>query len=381
MRELAVSIYLLGFNLLFFICKLFPLKNKVTFVISFPENPLFIYEQIKRTSIRPIFLCHSRCYQTFKATREPTYLIETKNIWDTVKGIYHLATSSRIVVDNYYGFLAATKFKKRVRCIQIWHALGAIKQFGTKDPSNSTRHPRAVQRFKKVYAKFDQIVVGSEFMASIFEEAFLANKESFLRIGIPRTDFFFQEKSLKQAKESLYQKNPLLKNKKIILYAPTFRKDEYLVTDIALDIPKMHEALKEDYVLMLRLHPNVRLHPNINNQYSNFVFDYGSYGAVNDLLTVTDILISDYSSIPMEFAFFKRKMIFYAYDLEQYQAKNGFWENYTQVMPGEIVKNTNELIAAILKEDINVLEIEAFAQKWSEYCEGNASRRLVEELF
>src|SRR5699024_1500932 len=89
-----------------------------------------------------------------------------------IRSIYHLATARVIFIDNYFGFLAATSFKENVTCVQLWHAAGAIKQFGLKDPSNQYRSKRANQRFKKVYKQFHQIVVGSEKMADIMKESF-----------------------------------------------------------------------------------------------------------------------------------------------------------------------------------------------------------------
>ena len=383
MRELAISIYLLGFKVLFTLFKIFPLKNKVTFIVSFPDNPMYIYKalQKQKIDIEVVFLCNNRCFDKFKKTNELTYLIESRNLIHTLIGIYHLATSKQMIVDNYYGFLAATKFKKDVKCTQIWHAVGAIKQFGAKDPSNVNRTPAALRRFKKVYKKFDQIVVGSDFMASIFKEAFLADEASFLKAGIPRTDFFFNEKELQQVKDSFYQANPILKEKKVILYAPTFRKDENTMATIALDISEMYDSLKEDYVLIVKLHPAVHLTLDLTTNYPGFVFDYSNHPNMNELLIITDILITDYSSIPMEFSLLKRKMIFFTYDLEEYRQKSGLWEDYESAVPGPIVKNTDEVVDAILNYKIDLRQVEDYAGKWTEYCKGDSSKRLVESLF
>ena len=382
MREFAVTVYLVGFNFLFTIFKCLPLQKKVTFVISFPENALYIYEQMKheKNEFKPVFLCHPRCYDIFKATGEKAYLFETKNIGHTLKGIFHLASSEKVVVDNYYGFLSAINFKKNVKCAQIWHAAGAIKQFGILDPSNKNRTLKAVQRFKQVYEKFDPVVVGSDFMADLYKKAFLTKSSAFLKTGVPRTDFFYQEEKMNRIRQELIQANPYLKSKKVILYAPTFRKDEVTVKSIALDIAKMYEALKDDYVLILKLHPKVTNETNFSELYPNFVFDYGSYPRVNDLLVLTDVLISDYSSIPMEFALLKRKMIFYAYDLESYEQASGFWEDYKSTMPGPVVKTTESVIEAILNEEVDHQKIQEFSEKWNSYSKGNASELFVKEF-
>jgi len=383
MRELAILIYLLGFKGLFTLFKRLPLKNKVTFLVSFPDNTLYIYEELQKqkVDIEVVFLCHHRCFNTFKEINELTYLVESRHLLHTIVGIYHLATSKQIVVDNYYGFLAATTFKKGVNCTQIWHAAGAIKQFGAKDPANVNRSLAAQKRFKKVYHQFDQIVIGSDQMASIFKKAFLANETSFLKVGIPRTDFFFDEKKLQQVTAAFYENNPLLKEKKVILYAPTFRKGEEAVNHLKLDIQKMATELSSDYVLLIKFHPAVCLTLDVFYDDSNFAFDYSHYPNVNELLIITDILITDYSSIPMEFSLLKRKMIFFAYDLADYKQENGLWEDFEASVPGPVATHTNEVIEAILNEEINLLQLDAYAKKWLQYCDGAASERLVKVLF
>jgi len=383
MRELAILIYLLGFKGLFTLFKRFPLKNKVTFIVSFPDNSMSIYKELQKQNIdiEVVFLCHHRCFNTFKKINALTYLVESRHLLHTLIGIYHLATSKQVVVDNYYGFLAATTFKKGVKCTQIWHAAGAIKQFGAKDKANVNRTHAAQERFKKVYNKFDTIVVGSNMMASIFQKAFLATEASFLKVGIPRTDFFFNDKKLQQVKTSFYQNNPILKEKKVILYAPTFRKGEDEVNHLQLDIQKMVTELPSDYVLLIKFHPAVQCTLNIIHDHPNFAFDYSDYPNINELLIITDILITDYSSIPMEFSLLRRKMIFFAYDLADYKQKNGLWEDFETSVPGPVAKHTDEVIEAILNEETNLLLLDAYAKKWMHYCDGYASERLVKALF
>jgi len=383
MRELAISIYLLVFKLLFTLFKLFPLKNKVTFLISFPDNPMFIYQEMKKQkiNIEIIFLCNPRTFDSFKKTKNPTYRLESKNIGHTLIGIYHLATSKQIIADNYYGFLAVTKFKQTVTCTQIWHSVGAIKQFGAMDPTNIKRTPAAIKRFNNVYKSFDQFAIGSDFMGSLFKKAMPAPGASFLKTGVARTDFFFDATKHNQIKHALYSQNPLLKQKKVILYAPTFRRYEQNGKSVNLDLEKMYLTLSDDYILLIKCHPDVKLELNLADQWQDFVFDYSNYLDVNELLLITDILITDYSSIPMEFVFRKKKMIFYAYDLDAYQADNGLWEDYQSSIPGSLVKNTDELIEAVSNQEINLKQLDDYANKWVQYCDGFSSERLVNTLF
>ncbi len=351
--------------------------------MTFADNTSYIYEEMQRQHIEVdvVFLYNKRCQQVFEHVQATAIPFETKSVVHMMRAIYHLATSEHVIVDNYFGFLSAIKFKENVQCTQIWHAAGAVKRFGMMDPSNEQRSKWAIKRFKKVYAQFHRIVVGSDFFADIYKQAFLAKDEAFLRTGIPRTDFFFQEEKMKQVKRQLFEENPILRNKKVILYAPTFRNDELYDASIHLDIEMMYQQLRKEYVLLIRLHPSVAMSDiDFMERYRGFLFDYSQYANVNDLLAITDVLISDYSSIPMEFAFFNRKMIFYAYDYKYYDTSSGFWEDYPSSMPGPVVTKTAEIITE-MKQELDEDRIKNFSEKWNEYSTGKSSEQFVQAVF
>src|SRR5690625_2841665 len=137
LRELAISLYLLVFKILFNLFKLFPLKKKTTFVVSFGGNTLFTMKELeKQTEDSVVILKTSTCPIYFARTpRRRIINFETKNMFHWLLSVHHLATSHNVIVDNYYGFLSVTNFKPGTQCIQLWHAAGAIKQFGLKDLS------------------------------------------------------------------------------------------------------------------------------------------------------------------------------------------------------------------------------------------------------
>lgn len=380
-RELAVIIYLLVFRFFFNIFSICPQKNKSTFVASFGDNVLFTLRELeKHTDDQVVVLKTGQSRVDFKI--HPNRLVldfEPRHLFEWIRSIYHLATSKTIFIDNYFGFLAEVRFKPNVKCIQLWHAAGAIKQFGLMTPSSQKRSPKAIKRFKQVYSRFDYVVAGSEKMADIFCKSFEIGDEKILRTGIPRTDFFYDENSMKATADALRKKYPVISDKKVILYAPTFRDDELSVSAFALDIEKMYKKLKDDYVLFLRTHPAVRLH--FANNYPDFTIDLTDYPDVNELLTVTDLLITDYSSIPFEFSLLQKPMIFFPYDLEEYSQIRGFYEPYEQLVPGPIVKNTDELLDIILNSKFDMTKVVEFAHEWNEYSTGTASQRLVQEIY
>lgn len=379
-REAAILLYLFVFQFFFTIFSLCPQKKKTTFVASFGDNVLFAMRELeKQTDNQVIVLKTASCRVDFEQITNGIVLdFEPRHFLNWLRSIYHLATSQQIFIDNYFGFLAAIQFKPNVECIQLWHAAGAIKKFGLKDPSNKKRSSKAIQRFKKVYSRFDYVVVGSEKMADIYHESFGIGEEKILRTGIPRTDFFFDKRAMLEAANTIQKRFPLIQEKKVILYAPTYRENEFHVSSLPLDIDLIRKELKDDYILFLRLHPAVRL--DLANQYPDFVFDVSDYPDVNQLLVVTDLLISDYSSIPFEFSLLQRPMIFFAYDLREYEKSRGFWEPYEQLVPGPIVKNTGDLLNVIQTDDFDYNKIANFANEWNMYSNGTSSKLLVHQF-
>ncbi|MBP1948784.1 CDP-glycerol glycerophosphotransferase family protein [Virgibacillus litoralis] len=380
-RELVLSIYLFILRMFFNLFTLFPQKHKTTFVASFGINIIYTINELeKQTDHQVVILKTPQCKNTYEDGPRRTILrFGSLNIISWVRSIYHLATSKLVFVDNYYGFLSVTKFRPNTQCIQLWHAAGAIKQFGLKDRSIDDRHPRACERFKNVYDRFDYVIAGSEKMAGIFGMAFALSEKQLLRTGIPRTDFFFDTMAINKAEQSLLSKFPIINEKKVILYAPTYRANDLNSSELKLDIEKMYNALNDEYVLFLSLHPKVKA--ELQNDYPYFVFDVSSYLHLNHLLVITDILITDYSSIPFEFSLLNKPMVFFAYDLEAYAHEKGFWENYEELVPGHVVKHTDSLIDVIKAGEFDTERVRAFADEWNQYSRGESSERLIKALY
>lgn len=384
LREIIVAIYLVVFKIIFNIVNIAPLKNKVTFIMSYGENLIFIYEEMKRQHIdcEVVFLYKSTCkYEVKNYPDVKAVAFETKNIIQTIKAIYHLATSRYVIIDNYFGSLSTIRFKKRVECIQIWHAAGAFKKFGLLAPAFKKRSKYAQGRFLRVYNNFHKIVVGSDALAEIYKQAFGLKEESILKTGIPRTDLFFYENDQKVIINNLVSSNPNLTKKKVILYAPTFRDKELEDFDLDLNIDAMYEALKDEYIFIIKLHPAIRNNLEHKEKYKGFLYDYSLYPNINDLFLVTDILITDYSSVPFEFCLLKKPMIFFAYDLNKYTKKRGLIGDFVSNVPGPVVFSSTEIIKKIQTQSFDFRKIEQFNAQWSQYSNGNSSRDLVHYLF
>lgn len=373
-RELFITCYLLFYKIFFTLFSLFPVKNKVVFLASFTENNVYIYNELKKQfQSEIVFLCKNSCYAKMQQLTSKAYIVEKGKLLHEIMAAYHLMTAKTIIVDNYFGLLAAAKFRNGVECIQIWHAVGAIKSFGFLDPSVQKRSNREKKRILSVYNNFHKVVVGSTQFEKIFEQAFYIKNNQFLRFGYPRTDFFYDKALHHELKQKFFNQYPQLQNKKMILYAPTYRP-EHEQNQFVLNIEQVYEQLGQDYVLLVRMHPSVTL-PIENAKYADFLYDFSKNISINELLLVTDYLITDYSSIPFEFSFFNKPMIFYPYDLKEYEKNPGLWDSYENIVPGPIALSTEEIIENIQKDEFP--SYGEFHLKWNEFNLGTSSENLV----
>lgn len=380
MKELVIAVYLVIFRLVFTAFKMFPLKKKTVFIASFGQNTLFTAQALQKQKDQTVIILKTKkCMLHFASSAKRKVIpFRLANPLGWVIAVFHLATCQKVFADNYYGILAAAEFRQQTTCIQLWHAAGAVKKFGLKDLSLEERRPSACRRFKKVYQRFDYVAVGSERMTAIFQDAFGLAGDKFLRTGIPRTDFFFNDEMKRRAQQAIIHDFPLLTEKKVILYAPTFRDDELTMDQIMLDVDKMHHQLKEDYLLLISIHPAVKL--SDLHMYPDFLFNVSSY-PINYILLIADVLITDYSSVMFEYSLLNKPMIFYAYDLKDYSRKKGLWESYESLVPGPVVQNTDQIIEALAKGTFSKSMIADFSKEWNTYSSGRSSEDLIKAIY
>ncbi|SUM61611.1 glycosyl glycerophosphate transferase involved in teichoic acid biosynthesis [Staphylococcus saprophyticus] len=178
---------------------------------------------------------------------------------------------------------------------------------------------------------------------------------------------------------------PIVKGKQVILFAPTFRGSGHHTAHypfFKIDFARFARYCRENNAIVLfKMHPFVKNKLNIPREYQEYFVDVSDFREVNDILFITDILISDYSSLVYEFAVFKRPMLFYAFDLEDYITSRDFYEPYETFVPGKIVESFNDLIVALDQKDFDVEKVEPFLDKHFKYQDGRSSERLVRNVF
>ncbi|HSI68438.1 MAG TPA: CDP-glycerol glycerophosphotransferase family protein [Planococcus sp. (in: firmicutes)] len=382
-KELFITLYLFAVRITFTLFKLLPLKNKTVFLSTFGDNAYYLAQQLTASSNQElVFLNKARCkidFSTLPGNPERIYSFEPKNLKDFIISIYHLATAKYLFIDNYYGELAAMDFRNETKCVQLWHAIGAIKKFGWADPETLTRKGRSQKRFQQVYNKFQYIPVNSRQMASIFTDALHLEENRFLFTGVPQTDFYFDPVRVAESKAKVLAAYPEIQGKTVILYAPTYRKDAQDHAGIELDVDLMLEKLDERYLLLIRLHPSIK--NTLESAGNPRVILANDYPSVNELLLVTDILITDYSSIPFEFSLLRKKMIFFTYDMERYSRTNGLWAVNDLYFPGPFATSTSEVLDHIIDPVVDLERIDRFQKHWNTFANGNSTSSLIHAIY
>jgi len=275
--------------------------------------------------------------------------------------------------------------------IQCWHGT-PLKRLGydiTKSDNamNSIREIR--EKYRTDAQRFHYMVSPCDFVTQKFNSAWnlkaWGKEDAVLQIGYPRNDFLnkFSKEDVEKVKQNLGIEGI---NKKIILYAPTWRDNQHdadkgYIYDNPVDFDYLRQHLEEEYVILFRAHYLVADNFDFD-AYEGFIYNVSNYDDINELYITADILITDYSSVFFDYAILERPMIFYMYDMEAYRDEmRGFYIDVNS-LPGPIIRTEKELVAQIRNaEDVCDIEmIKEFNKVYNDMNDGMAAKRLVDAV-
>ncbi len=286
------------------------------------------------------------------------------------------SSSSIIVTSNDDPILNVLPIRKETKIINLWHGCGALKKFGC---SKMKKWNKSLFSFKR-YKNLDLFTVSSEKVIPFYSEATaLPIKKGIIKAtGISRTDVFFDKIFI----NSCLIKKKQMSDKKIILYAPTFRGTNLTnaYSPNFIDFEKMKNALSENYILLIKRHPDTLDKPYIiPDTCKDFVIDVSKDGSISELIVISDILISDYSSLFFEWCLFDKPVLFLTPDFEQYIDERGFYIDFKSIVDKARCNNTEDLIELI--KNISKYDFSFVKQIRDDYmsaCDGHSTERIVE---
>lgn len=368
----VVKHILKGIVVVIFNCfKILPINNNRVLLDSWKGQNLkgsiyAIYEELaKRNYLQIILVGNNENLLSNKVK-----VVDSKSI----KYIYYLATSKYWIVDTlYYDYF---KPRKETKYILIWHAAGVFKKFGISSVEDSKK---LVNIYKRNGINLTNLVVSSEKVKDIYSKELYVHEEKIISLGLPRTDIFLENDN--NEKEKIYLKYNIDINKKLILYAPTFRGEGITEFNFNLDLNMFIKNISKNYTVIIKLHPNNYINYEKIKKIENVYVSKDD--KLEDLMRASDILITDYSSIIFEYSLLERPMFFYSYDLNQY-IKNGrgFYFDYYEFVPGPISFNTQELIKQIKEYSIkDYIDKIKYIKDNYQIHDGKCTERFMEYFF
>ena len=377
------------FKCLFQLVGLFPANKNIIMFESFlgkqySDNPRALYEYIKE------HYPHFKLYWSVDSKLSINFKEKDIQVVSrfSLKWLFLMA-SAKYWISNSRMPIWIPK-PKHTTYIQTWHGTPlkrlAMDMQEVYMPGTNTEHYK--KEFIKEANYWDYLISPNAYSTEIFSRAF-AFKNKILETGYPRNDFLCEANN-EQTILELKKRINIPLNKKIILYAPTWRDNQYdddgqYKFDLELDLAYLRETLEDEYIIVLRLHYLVASKLDFSG-FEGFVFDFSQYEDIRELYLISDVLITDYSSVFFDFAILKRPMIFFVYDIEDYRDRlRGFYFDFEKKAPGPLVKTTEKVITEIKKIDANGFVLpdnyEEFYHQFCSWEDGNASKRVIEQVF
>ena len=330
----------------------------------------------------------------FKNPKKDHLIKKNKNLTivkSKSKDYYKYLSKSKYWIVNSLLDLSVIKKKNQIY-VQCWHGtpLKKLRCDITVTGSVLNTKEEVIKRNNLDVAKIDYFISPSKYSTEKFTSAFNLknlNKENIIiEKGYPRNDKLinYTQNDINDIKEKLHIKT----NTKIILYAPTFRDDEHksglgYTYKLNIDFDKLKKELGKDYVILFRAHYFIANSFDFN-KYKDFVYNVSDYDDINDLYIISDLLITDYSSVFFDYAILKRPILFYMYDYKNYKTKLRDFYLDLKELPGPIIEKQEDLIKNIKQIDkvFNKYKkyYQTFNKKFNPYEDGKSSIRVAKEI-
>lgn len=372
-------------------CYCIPIHNKTILFIAFHgrgylDNPMALHQYLIKD---PAFKDY-RFVWAIKNKKQKNMDIENAKVIE-----YRSIT--------YFYFLAKSKYwisncklpeyiikKKQQVYLQTWHgtplkrlAHDIIVPKGTTFYRSQISEEKMHQSYDKDVERYTYMISPSCFTTEVFQSAFQIERERLIETGYPRNDCLstFTDKQVQDIKDKYH----LPKDKKILLYAPTWRDNSFSAKgytfSLSVDFSLWKEILGEEYIVLFKPHYLI-VNSFDKEAYKDFVYFMDATSEISELYIISDVLVTDYSSVFFDYAILKRPMYFYMYDLASYQQElRGFYIDIYKDLPGRVIVDEKELLTDIKNNVYDYGCLETFNQRFNNQEDGNASKRVVDIVF
>ncbi|MCV3322526.1 bifunctional glycosyltransferase family 2 protein/CDP-glycerol:glycerophosphate glycerophosphotransferase [Pediococcus ethanolidurans] len=366
-----------------------PIKQNVILYESFlgrniSDSPKYIYQFLKENypgKFKHVWVINPE-FTNFPANNSNTVFVKRFGF----RYMYYLAVSKYQVIN----MRQPKWFQKRenTTLLSTWHGT-PLKHLVFDMDNVASANPLYKEVFYHQSRQWDFLISPNQYSSNIFEHAFMYPQKQMLPSGYPRNDILNAPNKVEKAKR-IKSKLGIPQDKKVILYAPTWRDDDYFEVGkykftLKLDIGKLRNKLSDDFVLVLRTHYFIANHLD-TSEFGDFVFNESSYDDIAELYLISDVLITDYSSVFFDYAILKRPILFYVYDYEQYaDVLRGFYLNMSKDLPGPLLKTSDDVLDAL--EHLDSIQnkyadrYHLFSSRFNAWEDGHATERVVNKVF
>ncbi|MFT4164119.1 MAG: CDP-glycerol glycerophosphotransferase family protein [Microlunatus sp.] len=345
------------------------------------DAPRYLYERLIERGVRPNVAWVNNT--TLRLTDPRTQKIRRHS-----PAYYWRLGRARYWINNQ-NFPPALAKPAKTTFLQTWHGT-PLKRMQHDVENMMSRDPEYQQRAARLTSYWDFLLSGSPYATACFRSAFRFTG-TILEEGYPRNDVFSWDDAAERARNARARLGLVNDTRKILLYAPTFRDDNRPGANwrhrLELDVARLEAEFGNEYVLIVRFHQLVRESiADLTESHPNFVIDGSSYNDIQELLLVSDVLITDYSSLFFDFAVLQRPILFFTYDLDRYRdALRGFYLNFEASAPGPLLGNNDELVSALHGLDEIAAQylprLREFAATYAPKDDGGASDRVIDVVF
>lgn len=355
-----IDIFKFLLNILYFPFKLLKRQNKILFLSRQTNSLSLEYKMIidalkekdNQVKIKVI---------TKKLEKNLASLIS--NFFLLFEQMYHLATSKIAIIDGYSIPISILKHDKKLIIIQMWHANGIIKKIGLQTLDSRGKKGRKLALKMNMHQNYDYVISSSNETSKVFMKAFKVSKKQILNYGTPMLDYIYDKKN---DKSEIIKEKYNLGNKKIILYLPTYRKSQINYDEIVnnFDFNK--------YQLVIKNHPVD--HNRIENGNIIIIDKY----IAEDLISIADYVISDYSNVVFESLLCHKKTYCYIYDYDLYKKQFGFNIDLKKEFSKYSFTKFADLLKEIEKDKYDFKFANKFLNKYVANFDGKCTNRIVD---
>ena len=354
---MGLKVFILNIVLSFFnfFVKACPIDPKKVSFVSLESNTLqddmkMIYDEIKDDGYHISLVLTT--FQKNNLWTNFTYFL------NTIKQLYVINTSALVIL-NDNNFVVSKYKRDKVKVIQLWHASGAIKKFGN-----------VITRSYPI-ANYDYVLCNGNYWIKPYSAAFSVQENQVLPIGMPRLDCVVNAEYMEQERQKMFSRYPEWKGKHIVLYAPTFRGDIYQgVHNIPIQLENIAKQMGDDTIVIYKCHP--LLH-NVSYPKSSRVYNMTDE-KLYSLFSISECLISDFSSIVLDYALLNKPVYAYVPDLQTYLKERGCFVDFYDLMQDNIAETEEQLIS-IMKAGKNFSHV--ITEKYIDCKDGKNLTRTV----